>query len=255
LTLNDELGVIPYEPSSFEARYLYLDSSLIRTFKGFYDAYGAVDSLAGFNFARPAFDGLPPLNFDTTRNCLKQLMGSLFDTRHCLPHTPAFAPGHQAEVIYEYGSRYPETSELAGLPCGLLCRHDESRSYAFSFHLWGMNHADARELIAYLLTVPPQPNPPPLPETFHLSQNYPNPFNQTTTIAFSLARPSQVLLEVFNILGQRVQTVTDDYREAGPHTETWDGRGADGVEVASGVYLYRLSAGRQVATRKMVLIR
>ncbi|MCK4461496.1 MAG: T9SS type A sorting domain-containing protein, partial [candidate division Zixibacteria bacterium] len=255
ITLNSALSTVTYDPSSFEARYFNLDSSMLRTFNGSYTTYGTPDSLAGFNHAVPNLSGPPELTFDTTRNCLKQLMNSLFDTRYCLPFTPALAPSDRAEVIYSYGSLYPETSEFDGLPCGLLCRHDESRTCLFSFHLWAMKHADARALVDYLMTDPPQPSPSPLPGSFHLSQNYPNPFNQGTTISFYLDKSSHVELEVFNILGQKVRSLVDGYRNAGPHSEVWDGRDGGGQAVASGIYLYRLKTGTEQGTKKMVLVR
>jgi PKD repeat protein len=83
-----------------------------------------------------------------------------------------------------------------------------------------------------------------------LHQNRPNPFNPTTEISFSLPEASQVTLEVYNIMGQRVATLVDSYLEAGQHTAIWNGSHA-----ASGIYLYRLKAGAQVETRKMLLMK
>ncbi|MCK5571375.1 MAG: T9SS type A sorting domain-containing protein, partial [Bacteroidetes bacterium] len=109
--------------------------------------------------------------------------------------------------------------------------------------------------IDYLLTDPLQPSPPPMPKSFHLSQNYPNPFNQGTTISFNLDKPSHVELEIFNILGQKVRSLVDGYRNAGPHSEVWDGRDRVGQAVASGIYLYRLEVNGKAFTRKMMLVK
>jgi len=89
-----------------------------------------------------------------------------------------------------------------------------------------------------------------LPQRYELAQNYPNPFNPTTEISFDLAEASGVKLEVYNIMGQKVATLVDDYLEAGSHTAVWDASMS-----ASGVYLYRLEAGLFMETRKMVLLK
>lgn len=90
-----------------------------------------------------------------------------------------------------------------------------------------------------------------LPHRFALHQNYPNPFNPSTTIEFDLARRSDVRLEVFNVLGRRVNTLIDGNLPAGNHRSEFAGDNT----LASGVYFYRLEAGDEVATRKMVLLR
>jgi len=89
-----------------------------------------------------------------------------------------------------------------------------------------------------------------VPETYHLSQNYPNPFNPRTEISFSLPAASNVTLEIFNVMGQKVATLVNSHLEAGEHSVTWDGS-----QAASGVYLYRFRADDFEATRKMVLMK
>ncbi|UCD64675.1 MAG: T9SS type A sorting domain-containing protein [Candidatus Zixiibacteriota bacterium] len=78
----------------------------------------------------------------------------------------------------------------------------------------------------------------------------PNPFNPTANIRFSLPEAARVRLEIFNIAGQKVSTLVDGHLNAGPHTYFWDGS-----RFASGVYLYRLQAGENVNTEKMVLLK
>jgi hypothetical protein len=94
-----------------------------------------------------------------------------------------------------------------------------------------------------------------LPTEFSLSNNYPNPFNPETKIGYLIPKACQVKLEVFNILGQRVKTLVDEVQTAGKKEVTWDGKGENGNEVASGVYFYKLQAGDFTQTKKMVLIR
>lgn len=90
---------------------------------------------------------------------------------------------------------------------------------------------------------------------YELSQCYPNPFNPTTTIRYTVPTRSEVVIEVFNTLGQRVTTLVHDSKPAGEYFVTWDGRNADGMAVSAGVYLYRLRAGDLCESKKMVLLK
>lgn len=94
-----------------------------------------------------------------------------------------------------------------------------------------------------------------LPYRFELSQNYPNPFNPVTNIEYSIMSRSQVRIEVFNILGKKVATLVDETKPAGTYNITWDGRGLEGGPVASGIYLYRFTAGEYMETKKMMLVK
>ena len=62
-------------------------------------------------------------------------------------------------------------------------------------------------------------------------------------------------MEIFNVLGQKVRTLVDDRVDTGSHSVTWDGRNDTGVTTASGGYIYRITAGNFVKSRKMVLVR
>ncbi len=81
-----------------------------------------------------------------------------------------------------------------------------------------------------------------LPAEFALYQNYPNPFNPSTSIRFALPVQSRVTLEIFNALGQRVNTLVNDQLQAGYHVTEWNGTGNGGNILASGVYFVRLTA-------------
>jgi hypothetical protein len=89
-----------------------------------------------------------------------------------------------------------------------------------------------------------------LPTAVQLRNNFPNPFNPSTTIEFALPRESRVMLEVYSILGERVATLVNETRPAGYHTVVFDASG-----LASGIYLYRLTAGDIVKMNKMVLMK
>jgi len=89
-----------------------------------------------------------------------------------------------------------------------------------------------------------------IPTKFSVSQNYPNPFNPTTTINFAIPKSENVTLKVFNTLGQEVAELISSQMEAGNHSVLFDAS-----NLASGTYIYRLSAGSFVQTKKMILIK
>ena len=94
-----------------------------------------------------------------------------------------------------------------------------------------------------------------LPTEFALGQNAPNPFNPATRISFDLPQASVVHLNVFNILGQKVRTLVDDFLPAGTHEVIFDGKGEQNQVLASGVYFYRIEAGEFRKSLKMTLMK
>jgi len=108
------------------------------------------------------------------------------------------------------------------------------------------------------MAAPAQPDPIRLllpPETFYLLQNVPNPFNPETTIAYELPEAVQVQLAIFNLVGQRVRGLVDEFKTAGRYEVRWDGKDDFGRDVGSGVYFYSLEAGTFSTTKRMLLIR
>lgn len=98
-----------------------------------------------------------------------------------------------------------------------------------------------------------------IPQEFALLQNYPNPFNPTTTIEYHLPLDSQVKIEIYNILGQRVKILVDQREKAGKYQIAWDGRNESGNRAASGLYVYRIQAtsgGKTfIKARKMIVLK
>jgi hypothetical protein len=91
-----------------------------------------------------------------------------------------------------------------------------------------------------------------VPTEFSLSQNYPNPFNPSTKIEYGLAKAAQVSLKVYNLLGTEVATLVNGRQEAGSYTVPFDANKGT-LNLASGVYFYRLQAGTFVETKKLML--
>ena len=88
-----------------------------------------------------------------------------------------------------------------------------------------------------------------------LYQNRPNPFNPNTTISFTLPEKTRAELSVYDVEGKLVAVLVNDALDKGFKEVTWDGKDYHGIPVSSGVYFYRLKAGKQVLTRKMVVLK
>ena len=89
-----------------------------------------------------------------------------------------------------------------------------------------------------------------IPENYELSQNYPNPFNPTTKITYSIKKEGTVSLKVFNVLGQEVRVLFNGFQKVGNYEVSFDAS-----QLASGVYIYRLSSGSFVTSKKMLLLK
>ena len=89
-----------------------------------------------------------------------------------------------------------------------------------------------------------------LPLEFSLEQNHPNPFNPTTHIDYTLPHKSDISLEIFNILGQKVATLVLEWLPAGYHEVEFKGQ-----NLSSGIYLYRIEAGGWQDVKKMVYLK
>ena len=94
-----------------------------------------------------------------------------------------------------------------------------------------------------------------IPKEFALYDNYPNPFNPTTQIAVDLPEAAVTEITVWNIMGQRVATLYSGDLNAGHHTINFNGRDYNGKQLTSGMYLYRVAAGKYNATKKMTLMK
>ncbi len=93
------------------------------------------------------------------------------------------------------------------------------------------------------------------PTSFHLQQNFPNPFNSRTRISYILVQNVKVKIDVLNIFGCRVTTLINASQSAGKHSLCWDGRDKRGKDLPSGLYFYRLQAGKNIAVKRCLLLK
>ncbi len=126
----------------------------------------------------------------------------------------------------------------------------------FVYHDWDQNgvphiRMERPEFQPVVVPISPRENvEPEMPKVFALNQNYPNPFNPSTEISFDLPTVSHVELTIYNVLGQKVETLVDREMEAGSHTVTWN---ADSY--ATGLYMYRIQANDFTQTKKMLMLK
>jgi hypothetical protein len=94
-----------------------------------------------------------------------------------------------------------------------------------------------------------------IPTDYSLYQNYPNPFNPSTNIRFSIPQDEFVTVKVFDMLGQEVSTLFSKPTKAGRYTIDWNGLDKNGKQVSSGSYIYRMTAGGYVQSKKMIYLK
>jgi hypothetical protein len=92
------------------------------------------------------------------------------------------------------------------------------------------------------------------PEVYALADNFPNPFNPETTIKYQLPEAGEVTLEIYNMLGQVVNTLVSEYQTAGRYVYQWDATNSNGQSLSSGVYFYRINAGGEFQSIKKMLL-
>lgn len=116
-----------------------------------------------------------------------------------------------------------------------------------SISLMYLGHDSDRGIIG---KTPPVAVADDIPSAFAVAQSSPNPFNPTTTISFTIPEAGNVNVDVFNVAGQKVDTLVNDFMDAGSHSVVWDGSNR-----SSGVYFYTVTSGEFTKTMKMTLLR
>lgn len=102
---------------------------------------------------------------------------------------------------------------------------------------------------------PTDPELPPVVQQTELKRIYPNPFNPNTNIAYYLAKGANVNLKIYNHRGQMVRSFNEGYKEAGDYRLNWNGKDDKGMALSTGVYFFRLEAGKKVFIQKAVLMK
>ena len=118
-----------------------------------------------------------------------------------------------------------------------------------------LSDVDPDQLVTWTYNTPSSVSGGTSPRLIRLFQNAPNPFGPATTIEFELPRPGTVLLQIFDVQGRLVRTLVDEARSGGRHRVVWKGMDNQDGRVPSAVYLYRITAGSESATGKMLLLR
>ena len=160
-----------------------------------------------------------------------------------LTHVSPRLAGGRDTISWSFWYRAPESPGMVDTIYGV--GNSVDTSYDPSGDYWSF----APDFLVHVVT-PVDVQEQPLPLSHRLLQNFPNPFNPSTTISYQLEASDHVTLDVFDLVGQRVASLVDEVQAAGDHSVTWHA-----TKNASGIYLCRLSVGKFVATKKLVLLR
>jgi len=177
-------------------------------------------------------------------------------------------PTDEANIIYSYATDYPASDikgALYGKPIGIEYLSEDYNLIVLSLPLYYVNKTQAQEFLNYVLTskfntptsIEFENGEEELANNFYLSQNYPNPFNPVTTIKFTIPnvgdenfRPLHSKLIVYDILGREVKTLVNEIKSPGTYEVKFDAS-----DLSSGVYIYQLNAGSNIATKKLLLLK
>jgi len=88
-----------------------------------------------------------------------------------------------------------------------------------------------------------------------LEPNYPNPFNASTTLPYRVGAPGEIVIDIFNLSGQRLRRLMDSYHDVGQYTISWDGLDERAVPSSSGVYVVTMQNAGVLSTRKIILLK
>lgn len=123
---------------------------------------------------------------------------------------------------------------------GITDVYDDEPSFDYAFITYGYDRQTGTEENHVVV----------LPGDFQLMGNYPNPFNSSTTIRYSVPYQSEVRIEIYDILGRKIETLEQGQKEAGVYRVVWNASG-----IPSGIYFYRLRAGESARTGRMLLLK
>jgi hypothetical protein len=164
--------------------------------------------------------------------------------------TLAYFDSARGEVIIDYAKLSGEPGNNYSLTSRIDCNFDalkHSDSLSVSYIAYDKQFTPTySKKVVYTLHE--------LPNTYKLYQNYPNPFTPTTTILYDVPVKSKVTLKVYDILGREIATLVNEVKKAGSYKTIFNAN-FNGRRLASGVYFYRIVAGKYVATKKMIILK
>ncbi len=195
---------------------------------------------------------LPPTNIDSIKGFLmgRWVTGANINWAY-QPNSDAAGTWPLSEDL-SYTNTTLMAASMGGFPLGDLYHWWSSQPSIYAN--WAAQKATEHAKISNELTTGDltavKAQPTTVPGRFDLAQNYPNPFNPTTTINYSVPKSGTMTLKVYNLLGQEVATLFSGVQQAGNHAAVFDAS-----RLASGVYFYRLEAGTNSVTKKLVLMK
>jgi hypothetical protein len=181
----------------------------------------------------------------------------------------AILPNSEGVQIYAFDSNYDSSTvqgNLKGKPVGVEYLGSDFKTITLSFPLYYKNKESAKELLEFILVnkfnevLPVEDEIHTVPNLYVLEQNYPNPFNPVTKILWQSPEGSWQTLKIYDVLGNEIATLVDEYKSAGKYEVEFNAATLSGSVSAkggytSGVYFYQLKAGNFVQTRKMILLK
>jgi hypothetical protein len=163
------------------------------------------------------------------------------------PPPPGFRPNTGGVFKLRAGGRIDTLAVGLNFPSGMR--------FAANGELFVSSLADGKILkITFPATAVETRSTGTLPRELHLEQNHPNPFNPETRINYALSKAGKVVLRIFNLQGQEVRTLVNEFKPAGAFEVLWDGKDNAGRPMSSGTYLYQIEAQGLAQTRKMLLL-
>jgi hypothetical protein len=183
----------------------------------------------------------------------------LIDMVYALKENPALKPAVNGDYKVAVLHFTLDDPTLKSIEIGTFNTEAPSHALMYVYNDWASGQPEVRELQPAfeggLISLEARSGGAPIPTTYDLSQNVPNPFNPSTQVSFALPKAGQVTLSIYNVLGQQVTTLVDEYLPAGYQTVTWNGTDRTGHTVASGVYFYKIKAGEFSETKKMMMLK
>ncbi|MGB8657180.1 MAG: FG-GAP-like repeat-containing protein [Candidatus Zixiibacteriota bacterium] len=181
---------------------------------------------------------------------LNSIRGRVTDgTATPLTNVAVYLSGDRKDTVFTDSSG---NYAFVGLPLGNYCVFRDPAHFQYCFSSLS---SDTFEINFVGFTEVDESNQQTPSDRFELFPNYPNPFNPSTTITYSLPSDQEVKLTVYNLRGEKVRELVNGFQTRGQKSIIWDGRNAQGKEVATGIYFCRLQAKGGYKTRTMVLVK